>query len=67
MSQNEIGLWLRNARLSSGMSQKAAAEAIGVSRNTLVRYERGKRSPTISRLQQLASLYKVELSWQERK
>jgi len=42
-----LGLALRMLRLSSGQDQKAIAEATGMSRSQVSRYERGRDMPNM--------------------
>ena len=53
----ETGERLRLAREGAKITQAAAAQAIGVSRTTIVAMEQGERRARISELQQLARLY----------
>lgn len=64
MTGKELAQWLRDVRIKAGMSQVDAAKRLGVTRTVMSRYENGVRTPSISRLQELASLYGAELTWQ---
>ena len=57
LSDTDVGARLRVARERAGLTQAAAAEAIGVARTTLVALEQGRRRPRISEIQQLARRY----------
>lgn len=52
---------LKSARLKSKMTQKQVAEALGISQAVVANWERGKRSPSVSRLMELANLYNTSL------
>lgn len=52
---------LKNARVESGVSQKEAADKIGVSRQTLSSWETGKTYPDIASLISLSDLYRVSI------
>jgi len=52
-----LGARLRNARLNRGITQEAAAEAIGVPRTAVVHIEAGNRSISTLELALLADLY----------
>ena len=52
-----IGSRLKGARASAGMTQGAAALALGMARTTLVAIESGKRSISIEELRAFAELY----------
>lgn len=48
---------IKSMRCSKEMTQKEVAEAIGVTQPTYCNIERGKRNPSISVLQKLATLF----------
>lgn len=48
---------LRAARVNAGLTQKQAAEALGISKATIISYETKKTKPDIEMSQRLASLY----------
>lgn len=50
-------LTLRAARVNVGLSVKEVAKAIGVTEDTMYRYEAGKSSPKIETAKELARLY----------
>lgn len=52
---------LKAARVNKGMSQVEAAKAMGVSKSTLISWELGKTSPTVSKLTALCDLYEIPL------
>ncbi|GAB6254498.1 hypothetical protein PSKAS_00200 [Peribacillus sp. N1] len=52
--------WLRER---SGLTQKFAAEKIGVKNNTLSSYESAKRQPDYTTLKKLADLYDVTIDY----
>jgi transcriptional regulator with XRE-family HTH domain len=58
-----IGDRLRRARERVGLSQEAAAQAVGLSRVILAYYETGARQPSLTALTALAGLYQVRLSY----
>ncbi|PWL65968.1 MAG: XRE family transcriptional regulator [Amedibacillus dolichus] len=53
---------LRTARDRLGLSQKEAAEKIGISIDALSKYERGKTFPNIPVLKRIEQVYGVEYS-----
>ncbi len=57
----EIGTIIRNARNESGLSQEQAAEALGVSRQTVSNWETGKSYPDIISVIRMSDLYSVSL------
>lgn len=50
---------LKTARDRQGLSQKEAAKLLGVSRDTLSNYERGKSYPDVLILKKIEKIYKV--------
>ncbi|MDD6024310.1 MAG: helix-turn-helix transcriptional regulator [Oscillospiraceae bacterium] len=57
----EIGIKLKNARLSAKLTQEQAAEALGVSRQTISNWETGKTYPDIVRVVKMSDLYHISL------
>lgn len=58
-----IATRLKEARLSSGLSQEQAAEKIGLKRPAISEIESGKRKVTAEEIIFFANLYKVNKSW----
>ena len=57
----EIGALIKNARNQSGLTQEQAAEALGVSRQTVSNWETGKSYPDIVSVIRMSDLYDVSL------
>ena len=57
----EIGSKLKHARSSNGLTQEQAAEALGVSRQTISNWENNKSYPDIIRVIKMSDLYSVSL------
>lgn len=57
----EIGSLLKNARTASSLTQEQAAEALGVSRQTVSNWETGKSYPDIVSVIRMSDLYGVSL------
>lgn len=57
----ELGEKLRNARKERGLSQEQAAEALGVSRQTISNWETGKTYPDILSAIGMSDLYSVSM------
>lgn len=57
---NSLKLTLRAARINKGLSQKQAAQALGIAEDTLSNYERGKSYPDIKILRAIEKVYGVE-------
>ena len=56
-----LGSSLSAARKKSGLSQEAVAEKLGVSRQTISKWEADETLPDIRQSKRLAALYKVSL------
>lgn len=54
-----MGITLKAARVNVGMTQREAAEALDVSRETLQNYEAGKRFPSVPTIKKMEDLYKI--------
>ncbi len=60
---------LRETRLEKGLTQEALADAVGVTRQTIISIEKGKFVPSVKLALQLAHALQVplpELFWLER-
>lgn len=55
-----LGETLKQYRTTNKMTQEFVAEAIGVSRQAVSKWESGKADPSTSNLMALAKLYKIE-------
>ena len=53
---------IKNARIGKKLSQEQLAEACGVSRQTVARWERGDRVPSLSSLERIAEVFSIPLS-----
>ena len=53
------GITLKAARVNAGLTQKKAAEMLGISEFTLINYEKGKSSPDVHTLKKIENLYGV--------
>lgn len=62
MDPTTIGQMLRRARDRAGLSQEAAAQAVGLNRVVLSYYEGGQRQPPLSAATALARLYGLDLT-----
>lgn len=57
---------LKAARVNAGLTQKDAANALGVSEQTLSNHERGISEPRVSMIEKICKLYGVkqeEIEW----
>ncbi len=61
MSENPIGIAIRERRKELGVTQPHLAELAGVSTNTLYKLERGQGNPTLDVLNKLAEVLGMEL------
>ena len=53
------GITLKAARVNKGLTQKKAAEMLGISEYTLMNYEKGKSSPDVHVPKKIENLYEV--------
>lgn len=58
-----VGLRLRDAREYCGLTQSAAAAAVGVVRSQIANIEAGRSDIPLSRLMDFAELYEREPGW----
>ena len=56
-----LGSNLYQARKKAGLSQEGVAERLGVSRQTISKWETGETLPDIRQSKRLAALYKLTL------
>ncbi|MEO5601580.1 MAG: helix-turn-helix domain-containing protein [Cyclobacteriaceae bacterium] len=61
MSENPIGIAIRERRKELRVTQPHLAELAGVSTNTLYKLERGQGNPTLEVLNKLAEVLGMEL------
>ena len=57
----EIGYKIKSARKEAGMTQEQAAEALGVSRQTVSNWENNRSYPDIISVIKMSDLYSVSL------
>lgn len=63
MTTSEVGRRLRMLREGKGLTQKEAAEALGMPRTTYVHYEDGSNEPKISVLIKFSAFYGISVDW----
>ena len=56
-----MSVTLKAARVNAGLTQVDAASQLGVSVQTLVNYEKNRKSPTILTAKKIALLYGVSI------
>ncbi|HEL0756521.1 TPA: helix-turn-helix transcriptional regulator [Streptococcus equi subsp. zooepidemicus] len=52
---------IKNARLKAGKTQKELAKLIGVTKQTIINYEKGTTEPSWDRLQEIATALNVDI------
>jgi transcriptional regulator with XRE-family HTH domain len=57
-----VGVRLRTARRSAGLTQRQLAEALGVESITVSRWERGVTTPSLPRLRRIAEITETTVS-----
>ena len=60
---NDIATTISNQRKAKGMSQTELAEASGVSREMIGRYERGQAVPSVDAAKKIADAFGVSLDY----
>jgi len=61
--KKQIGVKLKNARQSIGMTQSDVAKKMEISISAISDWEKGGRNPNLSQLDKLSSIYRRELSY----
>ena len=56
-----IRISLAAARVNARMSQRDAAEALGVSTKTIVNWEKGRTFPSVAQADKICTLYHVSM------
>ena len=56
-----VQITLAAARVNAGLTQSDAAKKLGVTKQTLVGWEKGRSEPKIRQAQQLSDLYQMPL------
>lgn len=54
-----MAITLKAARVNAGLTQKEAAEKLGIALDTLINYEAGRTFPAVPTIQKIESLYNV--------
>lgn len=54
---------IKEARIKAGYSQLAVAEATGIPRSNISKYENGNQEPNLEQLGKLAQFYNISLNW----
>lgn len=57
-----MAMTLKAARVNAGLKQLEAAQALGISKNTLASYENYRTIPDIEKSQRIAELYGVTVN-----
>lgn len=65
MSYFDMKWRLSACRVQAGYTQKEAAKEIGVSEQTMIRWENGSSAPNMERAQKLSELYQIPLAYMD--
>ena len=65
IEKENIGLKLKDLRLSRDLKQCEVAERVGLSRATISNIEKGRRSLTLKTLKKFCELYSIDVSYFE--
>lgn len=57
-----MSITLKSARVNKGLTQAKAAELIGITKDTLSNYERGKSYPDVPVIKKIETVYDVSYS-----
>lgn len=57
-----MAITMKAARVNAQLTQRQAANAVGISKNTLCNYEKGKSIPKVDIAKKLADLYGMRVS-----
>lgn len=57
-----MAITMKAARVNANLTQKEAAKALNISKNTLVNYERGRSIPKVDMARKMAALYGLAVS-----
>ena len=60
---NEFSLRIKEQRKKHGLTQKEAAKALGIGQTTIANYENGTRVPDLTKVGEIADLYKVSVDY----
>lgn len=59
----QIKISLEAARVNAKLTQEQAANKLGVSKNTVINWEKGRVTPRISEMDRLSKLYKIPIDY----
>lgn len=59
----KIQISLAAARVNAGMTQKDIADKLGVSKNTIINWEKGKVKPSPANLIALSTVYRMPVDY----
>lgn len=61
--QNKIQISLEAARVNAHLTQKEAAEALGVTRGTIINWEKGRIIPGVPEMEMLSKIYNISVDY----
>lgn len=59
----QIKISLEAARVNARLTQEQAANKLGVSKNTVINWEKGRVAPRVSEMDRLSKLYKIPVDF----
>ena len=59
---DRLAITMKAARVNANLTQKEAAKALDISKNTLMNYERGRSVPKVDMARKMAALYGLAVS-----
>lgn len=60
---HKIKISLEAARVNAGLTQEQAASKLGVSRGTIMNWEKGRIAPRIPEMDRMAKLYQIPVDY----
>lgn len=60
---HKIKISLEAARVNAGLTQEQAASKLGVSRGTIINWEKGRIAPRIPEMDRIAKLYQIPVDY----
>lgn len=64
MNENlDLKISLAAARINRNLTQKQAAQLLGINKQTLINWEHGKTSPTVAKMKELCEIYNTPIDF----
>lgn len=63
MPMPEFYVSIQACRVNAGLTQEELASALGVSKNTILNWEKGNSSPSVSQLRKISEFSKIPIDF----